>query len=244
MLSFAIGRRTMQNRLYAVVILVILGICCLGLYVGVTQVFNSSVPSLIANASRTLPPVTPLVVILGTDTPAPTKSIAPGAITPTAAPTLPIPPLPSAILPTAVLVVPTSTSRPIAPTPQPPVSACGNFLFCNSSGPPDQSLAPSSSTGCPSTYIWGRVFDLSGRGISDKKIRFKDPQGETGQVITKNVPDIPGKYDIPTGQTGSSWVVWIQNDDGSPASPQVSITTQNFLGGSSCPNRIDFKQQR
>ncbi len=235
----------MQNRLYAVATLAILGICCLGLYVGVTQVFNSSTPSLIVGASRTLPPVTPLVVILGTDTPTPTKPITPGAITPTSAATLPIIPIiPTAVLPSPTIGTPTATSRPVTPTSPPPVSACGSFLFCNVSGPADLTMAPSSSTGCPSTYIWGRVFDTSGKGISNKRIRFRDPQGELGQAVTKNVPDIPGKYDIPTGAPGSSWVVWVQNDDGSPASPQVSITTQNFLGGATCPNRIDFKQQR
>lgn len=233
----------MQNRLYAVAVLVILGICCLGGYVAFSGFFNSSAPSFIASASRTLPPVTPLVVVLGTDTPAPTKPVTPGTVSPTSAATIPIIPIiPTAVLPT--IGTPTATLRPVTPTPLPPVSACGGFLFCNVSGPADQSMAPSSSTGCPSTYIWGRVFDTSGKGLSDKKIRFKDPQGELGQSVTKNVPDIPGKYDIPTGQPGSSWVVWVQNDDGSAASPQVPITTQNFLGGSVCPNRIDFKQQR
>lgn len=233
----------MQNRLYTVVILVILGICCLGVYVGVTQVFNSNPPSFVANASRTLPAFTPLVFIIGTDTPAPTKPITPGAVPPTSEPTLPIVPIPSMVLATATTVLPTPTIRPITPTAL-PASACGNFQFCNASGPPDPSMAPSSSLGCPSTYIWGRVFDLSGKGIPNKKIRFKDPQGELGQAATKNLPDIPGKYDIPTGSPGSSWVVWILNDDGSLASPQVPITTQNFLGGAICPTRIDFKQQR
>jgi hypothetical protein len=233
----------MQNRLYAVALLVILGICCLGLYVGVTQVFNSRAP-FTANASPSPPLVTPLVVILGTVTPTLASPLSPSAVSPTAAPTLPILPVPSPILPTAVIIVPTPTLRPVSPTPQPPVSACGGLLFCNTGGPPDPSLAPSSSTGCPTNYIWGKVLDLSGRGIAEKKIRFRDPQGETGQAVTKNVPDVPGKYDIPTGAPGSSWVVWILNDDGSPASPQVSITTQNYLGGSICPNRIDFKQQR
>lgn len=235
----------MQNRLYAVAILVILGICCLGGYVAFSGFLNSSQPSFIASASRTLPPVSPLVVILGTDTAAPTKPITPGAITPTSAATLPIIPIvPSAVLATPTTGTPTATLRPVTPTSLPPVSTCGVFLFCNVSGPADLSMAPSSASGCPSTYIWGRVFDTSGKGVPDKKIRFKDPQGELGQAVSKNTPDIPGKYDIPTGAPGSSWVVWIQNDDGSPASPQVSITTQNFLGGSTCPNRIDFKQQR
>ncbi len=234
----------MQNRLYAVATLVILGICCLGLYVAVSGFLNSNQPSLIGNASRTLPPVTPLVVILGTDTAASTKPITPGTIAPTLAPTLPIIPIPSPALPSATITAPTSTSRPVTPTSLPPVSACGNFLFCNVSGPPDLSLAPSSSNGCPSAYIWGLVYDISGKGLANRKFRFKGPSGTEDTRVTKGAPDIVGKYDISTGAAGGSWVVWILADDDSPASPQVSLTTQNYLGGSTCPNRIDFKQQR
>jgi hypothetical protein len=85
---------------------------------------------------------------------------------------------------------------------------------------------------------------MSGQGLANLKFRFKGPSGDIDTRVTKGAPDIVGKYDISTGATGGSWVVWILADDGSLASPQVSITTQAFVGGPICPNRIDFRQQR
>jgi hypothetical protein len=88
------------------------------------------------------------------------------------------------------------------------------------------------------------VLDLSGQGIPDRKIRFRDPNRELGTSVTKNKPDVPGKYDIPTGQPGSTWVMWIQDDTGAAISPQVTVTTQSYVGAGNCPTRVDFKQQR
>jgi hypothetical protein len=86
--------------------------------------------------------------------------------------------------------------------------------------------------------------DLAGKGLPDKKIRFRDPNKELGTVVTKNVPDVAGKYDIPSGTPSSQWIVWVLGDDGNPVSPQVTIMTQNYVAAGNCPNRIDFKQQR
>jgi hypothetical protein len=233
----------MQNRVYAVLILVIIGICCLGLYVAVSGFLNSNPPSFIANTLRTPPAFTPFNVVIPTDPPAPKSATV--AINPTnAPPAFPLP-LQTLTVPNATASSPTATSRPAAPQPtSPSTQSCGNFQFCNASGPPDPSLM-SGASGCPSDYIWGRVWDLSGKGIPEKKIRYRNPGNETlGPVSTKNQPDVPGKYDIPTGPPGSSWALWIQADDGSQVSPLVSITTKIYPGGGDCPNRIDFKQQR
>jgi|GEM_PF-747661 len=239
----------MQNRLYAIVILVvILGICCLGLYVAISGFMNNNPPAFIANLRGTLPVFTAIPVVFPTDTPALLQTNPTNAISPIAPPpTLPIISIPSPNAPAPTSAAPAPTTRP-NPTAIPPTNTaaanCGAFQFCNLGGPPDPSLAPSSAIGCPSNYIWGRVIDLSGKGMPDKKIRFRDPNKEIGTSVTKNTPDIPGKYDIPSGTPSSQWIVWILGDDGNPISPQVTIMTQNYVGAGNCPNRIDFKQQR
>lgn len=239
----------MQNRLSAIIILVvILGICCLGLYVAISGYLNNNPPPFIANLRGTLPAFTAIPIVLATDTPILLQTNTPGAILPTAPPpNLPLVTIPSPNAPAPTGTAPAPTSRP-NPSAVPPtittVASCGAFQFCNAGGPPDPSLAPSSAIGCPSNYIWGRVVDLGGKGLPDKKIRFRDPNKEIGTAVTKNTPDIPGKYDIPSGTPPSQWMVWVLGDDGNPISPQVTIMTQNYVGAGNCPNRIDFKQQR
>jgi hypothetical protein len=241
----------MQNRLYAIVVLVVvLGICCLGLYIAISGYLNNNPYPFLATDRGTLPIFTAIPIVIPTDTPAPLLTHTPGAIKPTAAPpTVPFISIPAPIAPTATGAAPAPTLRPNTPAPSPtaqPVAGCGGFQFCNFGGPPDLSLAPSSGIGCPSNYIWGRVIDLSGKGLADRKVRYKNVTSNEvlPPVNTKNTPDIPGKYDIPTGSPGGQWIVWMQGDDGSPASPQVTILTQNYVGAGNCPNRIDFRQQR
>ena len=241
----------MQNRLYAIVILiVILGICCLGLYVAISGFFNNNPPAFIANLRGTMPAFTAIAIVLPTGTPILLQTHTPGVISPTALPsTRPIILIPSSIAPALTSVIPPSTSRVNPPVAQPTITSaagCGAFQFCNADGPPDVSLAPSSAIGCPSNYIWGRVVDLNGKGLPDRKVRYKNVTSNEvlPSVNTKNTPDVPGKYDIPTGAPGGHWVVWLQGDDGLAASPQVPILTQNYVGAGNCLNRIDFKQQR
>lgn len=234
----------MQNRLYAIVILVVvLGICCLGLYVAISGFLNNNPPSFIANLRGTPPVFTAIPIVLPTDTPILLQTNTPSVISPTS------PPPTLAAVSSPSPIVPAPTLRPTSTTIQPTIStasSCGGFPFCNLGGAPDPSLAPSSASGCPSNYIWGRVVDLSGKGLPDRRIKYKNVTSDEilPPVNTKNTPDIPGKYDIPTGAPGGQWIVWLQGDDGNPISPQVAITTQNYVGAGHCPNRIDFRQTR
>lgn len=233
----------MQNRLSAIAILVvILAICCLGFYVAITGFFNSNPPEFLANLRSTLPIFTPVPVVLPTDTPAPSETATLNSVSATVR-SITSTRLPVASTVTVSTVVPTSRPAPSTPLPTAaPPTVCGGFQFCNLGGPPDQTImAPPS--GCPSDRIWGRVYDLTGKGIPERKVRFKDPQGELGSTTTKNTPDIVGKYDIPSNVPSSQWIVWLLGDDGNPISPQVTIMTQNYTGSGNCPNRIDFKQR-
>lgn len=234
----------MQNRLYAIAILVILGICCLGVYVAVSGFFNKPA-TLNPNSSITpAAPDTAVVIVIPTDTPVPK----PGTST-TVTPTIALVPSPLGALQTAVAPVsPTTTPKPAvpptaAPAPTTPAQACGDFRFCPSGGPPDTSISPGGAE-CPRNYIWGRVVDLNLKGIPDWKIRYKTPSGETDSTTTKGPPDPPGKYDIPSVQSGSTWTIWLVDPNGSQASPQFTITAQVYTGAGNCPTRVDFVQKR
>ncbi len=233
----------MQDRYYVIGIIVILAICCLGGYVAISGYLNSNPISFTPLTPGTA--ASPVVVLVPTDTLAPTKPPATAAGAPTAAPvpsprgafqtiaaaTTPVPPAPTA--PRAVNS-PTAVSASSAPS-------CGGFAFCYRGGPPDYDLGPTSN--CPPNYIWGRVVDKNGNGIPNVQIRHKlVSTGDVSQVFSKSPPDPAGAYNIPTGQPGSTWLIWII-DSGNQASPQVSITTQAYTGAGNCPTRIDFFRQ-
>lgn len=235
----------MQNRLYAVAILVILGICCLGAYVAVSGFFNKPA-TLNVDSSITPPaPSTPVVIVIPTDTPAAPKPGPGGVVTPT----IVLIPSPLGAFQTAVArLPPTATPKPAAPPtaiPAPTTSgpSCGDFAFCPRGGPPDSSLGPG-GVACPRNYIWGRVVDLNEKGIPDWKIRYKTPSGETDSTTTKAPPDPPGKYDIPSVQPPSTWTLWLLDPNGSQVSPQFTITAQIYTGAGDCPTRVDFVQRR
>lgn len=234
----------MQNRLYAIAILVILGICCLGAYVAVSGFFNK--PATLNPNSSTTPAAldTSVVIVIPTDTPAakPGTGIA-------VTPTIVLIPSPLGAFQTAVArASPSATPKPAVPptaAPSPTTSApsCGDFAFCPSGGPPDSFLAPGGIE-CPRNYLWGRVVDLNGKGIPDRKIRYKTPSGETDATTTKDLPDPPGKYDISSVPPGSTWTLWLLDPNGAQASPQVTITAQIYTGVGNCPTRVDFVQKR
>lgn len=233
----------MQDKAYVIAILVVLVICCLGVYVAVSGYLNSNpeaFPTLVAGFQGT-----PVVVSMATYTPLPTQPI----IAAPATPTLPAVPSPIGALRTITaaitIVVPTPTRALASPTFTPAAGfpACGNFPFCPRPGPPDLTLAPVGQA-CPRNYIWGRVVDVSGRGLRERKIRFKNPLGETDTVTTKGAPDPEGVYNIPSVASDSTWEIWLLDPGGGEASPRVKVTAKAYPGIGDCPTRVDFVQQR
>jgi len=242
--SYIYGGNAMQDKTYVIAIVVVLLICCLGVYVAVSGYLNSNpdaFPTLVAGFQST-----PVVVAIGTYTPLPT----PAVIAPPATPTLPAVPSPLGALRTITaaitIVVPTPTRAVVASPTFTTVSgfpACGNFPFCPRPGPPDLTLAPAGQE-CPRNYIWGRVVDANGRGLRDRRIRFKNPLGETDTVTTKGAPDPEGIYNIPSVASGSTWEIWLLDAGGGDASPRVKVTAIAYPGIGPCPTRVDFVQQR
>ena len=235
----------MQDKTYVIAIIVVLGICCLGMYVAVSGYLNSNpgaFPDIVAGIQGT-----PVVVTISTYTPAPTQSVSALPGTPTIAPV----PSPLGALQTitaaVTIVVPTPAPTRAAASPTatgaPGFPSCAGFAFCAKAGPPDYALGIGGDP-CPRNYIWGRVTDTSGHGLRDRKIRFKSPEGIMDNVTTKAPPDPEGVYNIPSIPTNTAWVVWLLDTGGGDASPRVTLTAQPYTGVGNCPTRIDFVQQR
>ncbi len=238
----------MQDKSYAIAIVIVLGICCLGMYVAVSGYLNSNPSGLVSS----IPPVfqaTQVVINIPTDTPAPIK---PNPTQPGAPTVSPVPsPLGAfqTIAAAATVVVPTQSptvSRPVVVAsvtlgPQPASQSCAGFQFCSKAGLPDASLAPGGDP-CPRNYIWGMVTDASGKGLPNIRIRHKAPNGEMGETVSKDKPDVPGKYDIlaPSG----TFTIWLLGTGGVQLSPQVSILVQPYSGSGNCLMRVDFAQQK
>ena len=235
----------MQDKTYVVAIIVVLGICCLGMYVAVSGYLNSNpgaFPDIVAGIQGT-----PVVVTISTYTPAPTQSVSALPSTPTIAPV----PSPLGALQTitaaAPIVIPTPVPTRAAASPTATgvagLPSCAGFAFCPKFGLSDPTLAPRGED-CPRNYIWGRVTDLSGRGLRDRKIRFKNPYGEMDTVTTKAPPDPEGVYNIPSVASGSAWEIWLLDTSGAEVSPRVKFIPQPYTGVGNCPTRLDFVQQR
>jgi hypothetical protein len=236
----------MQDKTYVIAIIVVLLICCLGMYVAVSGYLNShpgAFPELVASFQGT-----PVVISISTYTPLPTQAVS--VLPPT--PTVAAVPSPLGALRTitaaATIIIPTPVPTRVAVasatfTPASGFPACGNFAFCPRPGPPDFNLGPGGNE-CPRNYIWGRVTDLNGRGLRDRKIRFRNPAGEIDTVTTKAPPDPEGAYNIPAVATGSTWEIWLLDSGGGEASPRVKLTAQAYQGVGNCPTRVDFVQQR
>lgn len=237
----------MQDKSYAVALVVVLGICCLGIYVAVSGYFNSN-PSVINSLTTPVFQSTQVVVNLATDTPAPTKPI------PTQPFVATIAPVPSPLgafqtitaattagAPTALPTLPRAVASSTAASASSSVS-CAGFQFCPKPGLADSTLAPTGAD-CPRNFVWGRIVDANGAGIPNARFRYKTPEGVLDQGVTKDRPDPPGAYNIPA--PGGVWVVWVIDAQGAAISPQYTVSLpQQYQGAGNCPTRVDFFQQK
>lgn len=232
----------MRERSSIIAIVVVLAICCLGAYVAISGFWNSQPPASGTGANLI---ATPVMTVLPAQTLAPTKPVVIAPPTPASPVAVPSPLGAFQTITAAVAPPPTAIVRATAPpaaTPTPAAPPC-NSPYCPRGGPPDATLGPG-SVECPPNYIFGRVVDANGKGIPDLRIRFTDPTGDGGTTTTKSQSayDVAGGYNIPTGQPGSSWLVWLEVNN-NPASPKVTVLTQRFSGAGNCPNRLDFVQR-
>jgi hypothetical protein len=237
-----------QDKVYVIAIVIVLGICCLGIYVAISGYLNSNpsaFPSIVSGSSGT-----PIFIAFNTDTPGPTNQPTTLVIVPTV---VPVPsPLGAfqTITAAVTLVAPTQAPTILRPLPSPTTGSsagmppCGSSPFCPRTGPPDFDLAPGGQGDCPRNYLWGRVVGLDGRGLRDRKLRFKNPINETDTVTTKAPPDPEGRYDIVGAIPNSTWTLWLLDGGGGDASPRVTLNIQIYTGVGNCPTRIDFVQQR
>lgn len=242
----------MQERSSVIILVVILAICCLGLYVAVSGYRNSINP--VAVLASPAAPATIVVVVLNTDTPAPATPV------PTGPPATSVPvPSPLGAFQTITTAVAISTPRTTpglatrptsSPTAPPPVlpptvgaQSCSGFTYCPAAGPPDPQLAPTGDP-CPRNYVWGRVVDTAGRGLPEVQIRFRGPLGNLDKVTSKGPPDPPGIYNILAPPPGGTWTLWVLDAGAGQASPQIAIVAPQEFSGGNCPTRVDFKAQR
>ncbi len=242
----------LQDRVYAAIIFVILGICCIGAYVAVSGFMNANPNGLsfglggatpeptVQSASAAAPTLAATAVAAaGATSPAGAKSTStPKGAKPTLTPLSRGTPSPS-FLSDIPSVTPPATAG--APSPTPVLVGCG-YPFCPKTGPADPSVGPMGQA-CPSNFLWGIVYDKNGQGLAGMTIRYRDPQGEGKDISTKSPPDPPGKYDIPT-TGGGGWTIQLVGGEGSALSPAFRVQArQVYSGAKMCPMRVDFVQQ-
>ncbi len=232
----------MKDKSYVIAVVVVLAICCLGVYVAVSGYLNSNLSGF--TSATPILQATSIAVTLPTDTPPASRPV-------TVMSVATAPPLPSplgafqTITAATTAVAPTLPPLPpaVKPSPSPPTGAtqsCAGFQFCWKTGVPDAILGPTGNE-CPRNYIWGLITDTNGRGIPNVRIRHRAPNGEIGETFSKDKPDVPGKYDVlaPSG----TFIIWVTSG-GAQLSPQVSVVVQPHSPGSGvCLMRIDFFQQ-
>ncbi len=241
----------LQDRVYAAIILVIMGFCCIGAYVAVSGFMNANPNGLSfgLGASTPEPSVQSATVVVATEAAtasasaaASSRAVARATSTPKGTKATLTPVSRGTPSPSFLSDIPSVTPPPTgnAPSPTPLLTGCG-APFCPKTGPADPSVGPSGQA-CPSNFLWGIVYDKNGQGLAGMTIRYRDPQGEGKDISTKGPPDPPGKYDIPT-TGGGGWTIQLVDGGGNALSPVFRVQArQVYNGGKMCPMRIDFVQ--
>lgn len=236
---------TMQDRVYAAAIFIVIGVMCIGIYVAISGFLNSNpngLPKLPFQGEDTTP-----TALAGVRVEIPTETAAPPTKSPL--PTKPptktpkgfvASPTPAATRPPTLDLPTVPTEEPVTPTPAATFTpqGCG-MEFCPRLGPPDAS-GPGGNP-CHPNYIWGRVLDRNRQGMPDVKVAFHDNSGNAGQTVSKSAPDT-GKYDIPLGN--GTWIVEIVGRKEAMLSPSFAVVVgQPWSGAGTCPTHVDFVQQ-
>lgn len=235
---------TMQDRVYAVAIFLIIGLMCIGVYVAVSGFLNANpegirLPS--DNVEDT--PVAGIIVAIPTETPAPPTNTPRPTRPPTRTPVgFVASPVPVVTRPPTLDFIPTvPTAEQLTPTATFTATPTGcGAEFCPRLGPAD-ARGPGGNP-CPSDYVWGFVYGRNGEGMSGIKVHFRDNSGNAGQTDSKGNEGEQGKYDIPLG--GGTWIVEVMGRKEAILSPAFAVVVgQPWSGSGSCPTHVDFYQQ-
>ncbi len=247
-----------ENRAYSFLFLGVMIVICLGAYVAVSALTDTSEPLVriaVATNSPTGTAERSTTIVAGTRTPTPTNTpfvlVIPTIIfptvtatpsstpTPTDTPTLP--PFPSP------RVLPTNTPTPAPPTNTPPppppptdtpsraseptatnTSAPANVAFVVASGP-----AVDRSRDCKGQYyIFGYVRNAQGQGLSSVPIRYtaRWPVVKDFQGQTRGGSDA-GYYELTVGTSGNEFTLNLLDGSGNPMSASARIITSGYDGG-------------
>lgn len=232
---------SMQDRVYAVAIFIIFGICCIGAYVAISGFLNANPDGIsISLNSETATPTAGVTVAIPTETAGPPTGT---PLPPTRTPVGFRPSdTPAATRPPTLDFIPTLPTQEATATPPPSETAtpvgCGSS-FCPRLGPPD-ARGPKGST-CSVEYIWGFVVNANGQGVPNIRLHFREVNGAEGDTRSKGDAEA-GKFDFPA--TTGTWTIAVWSREGDPVSPAIQIQAGQAWGGSgNCPTRIDFVQQ-
>jgi hypothetical protein len=230
---------TMQDRVYAAAIFLVLGICCIGAYVALSGFMNAHPGGLsVGLVEASTSPTAGVTIQIPTETAAPpTRTPLPPTKTPKGfKPT----DTPAATRPPTLDFIPTIATAEFTATPlatETPAGCSGSY--CPRLGPPD-ARGPKGAT-CSQEYVWGFVLDRNGEGIPNIRVHFRELGGAEGDAKTKGDPDPRGRFDFPT--SSGTWTVSVWSRDGDPISPAMQVVAGQPWGGSgNCPTRVDFVQ--
>ncbi len=258
----------MENRAYSFLFLGVLLVICLGAYIAVSALTDSSEPLVRVVAGTSNPTATASrssTIAVGTRTPTPTNTpfvlviptiIFPTATTtptssptPTNTPTLPPFPTPRVIQTDTPTPTPTPSSTPspasATDTPPPALSTATavvvlNPTFVVASGP---AWDPSHScTG--QYYIWGYVRDGQGQGIPNVRMSFfrKWPIPATIYDVTRTGADA-GRFEYTAGTSGNDFQIGIVDANDQPLSASVQVVTSKYDEGK-CWYQLNWKKVR
>lgn len=236
----------MENRAYAIAFMGVLAIICLGAYVAVSALFDTSGDPIVRFDASESPSAAAVVTRGGTRTPTPTNTpfvpVIPTLIFPTATPVPPtvtptLPPLPTRVLPTRT-PTPTETAV-VSPTPVPPAGPtatptidASSFMYRVDSGP-----AVDRTRNCNAGYyIFGFVRDAQNNPLTGIRVKYG----------VRNLINPPAALTEAKGyelvvRSDTRWFVQLVDAADRPLSPSVDVQMPAADSGS-CWIKLDWKR--
>ena len=255
----------MENRAYSFLFLGVMVVICLGAYVAVSALTDSSEPLVRVAAATNTPTATAshnATIAVGTRTPTPTNTpfvlVIPTIIfptitrtptnTPTPSNTPTLPPFPSPrVIPTDTPTPTPSNTAPPSDTPVQPgeptatsTPVLNNPTFVVASGP-----AWDPSHICSGQYyIWGYVRNSQGQGMPNVRLSFfrKWPIPATVYDVTRGGSEA-GRFEYTAGTAANEFQIAIVDGNDQPLSTSVYIQTTKYDQGK-CWYQLDWKKVR
>jgi hypothetical protein len=259
----------MENRAYSFLFLGVMVVICLGAYVAVSALTDSSDPLVRVALGTNSPTATAshnATIAVGTRTPTPTNTpfvlviptiIFPTATTtpsptPTATNTPTLPPFPSPRpIPTDT---PTATPAPSNTPPPPPTDTPPRLFDPIPTGFPAVTNPTFVLAGDPSVdtsrncsgqyYIFGYVRDGQGQGVANVRMGFfhKWPMPATVYDVTRSGSEA-GRYEYTAGTSSNEFQIAIVDANDQPLSTGVQLITSKYDQGK-CWYQLNWKKVR